>query len=239
MQKTLRKLEKQEPVTVVVAGDSVSVDTHWTFGRKHWIGYLAEALWTHYGDGFITVVNSSKCGLNYPVLEARLDPCVLRFKPDLVMLPLGLSDDPKENLPLEACRASARRVVQRIRDTGGEVLFGTPNPVVFGFWEPRPGGAGMGEAYDQHEKRGYRLARELVQLAHELGCPVVDHYTLWKNHKVPFRHLTAHPQHLWLRMADTVHPNAIGHLALFRDMAPFFKVPRYFVWEEPPAQESP
>ena len=45
-----------------------------------------------------------------------------------------------------------------------------------------------------------------------------------------------------MRMIDTVHPNAIGHLALFREPAPTFEVPLFFPWEEAPvalAQPAP
>jgi hypothetical protein len=35
-------------------------------------------------------------------------------------------------------------------------------------------------------------------------------------------------------MADTVHPGPSGHLALFREIAPFFNVPKYLPWEEVP-----
>ena len=32
--------------------------------------------------------------------------------------------------------------------------------------------------------------------------------------------------------SDLVHPNAQGHLAIFRSLAPFFEVPPQFTWEE-------
>ena len=48
--------------------------------------------------------------------------------------------------------------------------------------------------------------------------------------------MTSHPQWLRMRMADTVHPNAQGHLAIFRELAPVFRVPRYFPWEEVPVE---
>ncbi|NCO33413.1 MAG: hypothetical protein AUJ92_07290 [Armatimonadetes bacterium CG2_30_59_28] len=58
------------------------------------------------------------------------------------------------------------------------------------------------------------------------------HYAAWQNHGIPFKHQAAHPQHLWLRMADIVHPNALGHLAMFRELAPVFGVSPNFPWEE-------
>ena len=38
-------------------------------------------------------------------------------------------------------------------------------------------------------------------------------------------------------MIDPVHPNALGQLMLFREMAPAFDVAKYFPWEEIPSEK--
>jgi len=226
MQRTLEKLRTQSSVTIVNIGDSVTVDTPWTFGRKNWVQFLAEALWTHYGDGFIWVINSAKCGTSFPRELERLEVAVLRFQPDLVMLQLQMGDD------LEAGKRAAREIVRRVRENGAEVLLRTLNPVVHGFATAAPEGAEPGEAFDGHPSRGESCAQATRDLAAELGCALCDHYALWKQHRKPYTYETANPQGLCMRMADTVHPGPIGHLACFRDIAPLFGVPKYFHWEE-------
>ena len=73
---------------------------------------------------------------------------------------------------------------------------------------------------------------ELVRLAGEAGCEVVDHYTAWRRREYAFAHPGANPRGLWQRMIDPVHPNALGQLILYRELAPVFDVPRFFPWEE-------
>ncbi|HPP12079.1 MAG TPA: SGNH/GDSL hydrolase family protein [bacterium] len=242
MERTLEKLGKQEPTVIVVIGDSCSVDCHWTLGRKNWVQYLSEALWHTYGDGFITVINSSKCGSSYTSELTRLETSVLRFRPDLVVSAIGgLAKDkpPKEADLFATDRAAAREVIKRIQAAGSEILFITWNPVVYGYWQPLPEGARPGEAFPESPAHSEASAKALKDLAEELKLPVVDLYSAWKNHRIPYRFLTAHPQNLWLWMADTIHPGPVGHLAFFRTIAAAFKVSPYFPWEHTPLLEYP
>ncbi|MCM8769723.1 MAG: SGNH/GDSL hydrolase family protein [Candidatus Omnitrophica bacterium] len=242
MKRTLEKLKKQKPTVIVVIGDSCSVDCHWTLGRKNWVGYLTEALWHTYGDGFITVINSSKCGSSYSSELKRLETSVLRFRPDLVVSAIGglkKDENPGRKDPFSADRQAARQVVRRIQAIGGEILFITYNPVVYGYWKPLPFGANPGEAFPESPMHSEASAKALVALARELRLPVVDLYSAWKRHKIPYRFQTSHPQNLWLWMADIVHPGPVGHLAFFRTIAPVFKVSPYFPWEHTPLLKYP
>ncbi len=232
MHRVLEKLRRQEPVTIVVSGDSCSVDTHWTRGHKNWVQLLSEALWETYGDGFIWVVNSSACGLGWSRERERMEQSLLRFAPDLVVFAIGgLSARSPE--ALQADREVATEVIRRVQAAGAEVLLNTYNPVVYGYWDPIPEGAQPGEAFLDHPSRGAAGAQALVDLAAELQVPIVDHYAAWAAHQVPFHHRTAHPQNLWIRMGDTVHPGPQGHMAIFRALAPVFEVDAQFPWEEP------
>jgi hypothetical protein len=235
MERTLARLRNREPTTIVVTGDSRSVATPWTLGRKNWIEYLHEALWASYGDGFIYMINSCRCGADYCGELERLDTSVLRFRPDLVILGLHFGDGGRGEQGLEDSRDAVRETVARIRAAcGSDILFSVNNPVVYGYWEPRPADARPGEVYGGPDGRAERCHEALTEAIAELGLPVCDHYTLWKRHRKPVKHQSSHPQGLWMRMADTIHPGPTGHLALFREIAPFFRVPEYFPWEEVP-----
>jgi len=237
MEKTLAKLRAKEPVTIVVVGDSCWLETPWTYGRKNWVSYLHEALWAAYGDGLVTMINQSRCGNSFESELKIMDRSILRFSPDLVILGLIVRGDTEEER--ETSRTQAREMAGRIRERGGEILFATHTPVVYGFWKGTPATARPGEAFPDAPSRGAVHARALVELAGELGCPVVDHYAAWAGHTVPYAHLGAHPQGLWMRVIDTVHPGPTGHLAVFRATAPFFKVSAYFPWEEVPLAMGP
>lgn len=232
MLKTLDKLKKAQPVTLVIVGDSASVDTPWTMGRKNWVGYLSEALWATYGDGVVTMINSSRCGNTFAAELPRLEQSVLRFKPDLTILSLGLAEMLSKEFDPATSVSRARQMITILQQGGSEVLVRTFNPVVFGYWDPLPPGARPGEAF---ETKGLSSswAAQLAAVGRDLGCVVIDHFARWKAHRLPYRHEAASPQGLRMRMSpDTVHPGAVGHLAFFRELAPVFEVPRYFPWEE-------
>jgi|GEM_PF-3384205 len=230
---TLGKLRRKEPVTILVVGDSNSVITFHTCGRMNWVGYLSEALWATYGDDLVTMINTSRCGYNWTALADELESRVLRWKPDLVILSLGLNDSRHGKEGLGPCLTAARSVITTIRGSvGAEVFLRTNNPVVYGYWEPRPEGARPGEACEHGEYATLLYIQALLDLARELGCPVCDHYAAWKAKHYLFEQPSANPQGLRLRMNDVIHPNAIGQLAFFRELAPHFGVPMYFPWEE-------
>ena len=232
MQKTLDKLKAAKPVTIVVVGDSISIDTPWTLGRKNWVGYLAEALWATYGDGLVTMINSSRCGNSSGQELQRMEHSILRFKPDLTILSLGLGDTPSKSSEMENSADRARQLITAVQRSGSEVLVLTSTPIVYGYWDPLPPGARSGEAFDT-EGLATAWAARLTSVGHELGCVVVDHFSLWKKHRIPYKSEASNPQGLRMRMGpDTVHPGPVGHMALFRDMAPVFGVPRYFPWED-------
>jgi lysophospholipase L1-like esterase len=39
------------------------------------------------------------------------------------------------------------------------------------------------------------------------------------------------PNKLWMRMSDATHPNALGYLAFFRELAPLFDLDTKLSWE--------
>ncbi len=129
-------------------------------------------------------------------------------------------------------KRDVRTTVGRIRETcGSEILIRTPNPIVAEPGGPYPQGKGPGDAYDPDNRPLRAYAAALVELAQELDCAVVDHYTLWTQETFTVRHPVANPCGLWLRMADRVHPNWLGHQVFYRELAPSLGLPRYFPWE--------
>jgi lysophospholipase L1-like esterase len=101
--------------------------THATHGRHNWFTCLNEALWETYADGFITMINTAKCGTSFAEWEDRLDHYVLRFDPDLVIVSVGLNDAIQNAAAAEESKNTARRIVGRVREGGSEVLFRTFN----------------------------------------------------------------------------------------------------------------
>jgi lysophospholipase L1-like esterase len=234
VQRTIAKLKAGEHVTIVAFGDSNTEITFHTRGRMNWVGLLAEAIFETYGNGVCTLINSGKCGSR--VLEAlgRLDRDVLRYRPDLVIVAFGMNDAGRGEAALPAFRDDLRTLVRRIREAcGSEILLRTSNPVVTVSGVPLPPEQPHpGRPWDPPERPLAAYARVTVEVAAELGCTCVDHYTLWSRKETWSGLPVADPQGLWMRMGDAIHPGALGHLVFFRELAPLFGVPAHFPWED-------
>jgi lysophospholipase L1-like esterase len=206
----------------------------------NWVGLLTEALWERHGDGLVTMINVSECGLNFLGLLAQLERKVLRWQPDLVILKLWLAGLRDADASVEtAAQQAFRDVVTRIRAARPgdvDILVCTPNPRVLCHGHEMPAGAQPGEVHE-HPHWNSRRNAQLVALAKANGCAVVDHFTAWQRKTYAFAHPGSNPRGLWQRMIDPVHPNAVGHLAMFRELAATFDVAPQFLWEEaPPAR---
>lgn len=234
MKKTLEKLKNGKHATIVAFGDSITEATFHTRGRMNWVQLLEEAIFEEYGNGICTMINSGKCASSYREGLSRIERDVLRFNPDLVILAFGMNDAGAGMEGLAAFKEDVRKTVALIREQcGSEILIRTPNPVVIVAGLPMPAKqAEPGKVWDKPERPLKEYAVALVELAAELNCPCVDHYTLWTNEKFTFKHPVANPCGLWPRMGDAIHPGFLGHLAFFRELSPLFKVAKYFPWEE-------
>jgi len=234
MEKTLIKLNAGEPVTIVVVGDSNTIVSMNTQGRLNWVGYLTEALWERYGDGVVTMINVSECGYSYSRLVADFDRKIARWQPDLAVCHLWLAGDSGPEPGALDGPAAFREVVRRLREigsAGAELLVSTQNPRVLCHGHDIPDGAEPGTVYEIPSWNTARNA-ELVALAKANNCAVVDHFTAWQKKRYTFAHAGANPRGLWQRMIDPVHPNALGQLMIFREMASLFDVATHFPWEE-------
>ena len=233
MKKTIAKLRNGELTTIVALGDSITENTFHTHGRMNWVSLLDEAIFETYGNGVCQVINSGKCGSTFRDALTRLDHDVIKYHPDLAIISFGMNDCGRGMEGLEEFKQEVRTTIVRIREAcGSEILLRTPNPQV-----AAPGmhdllGVGPGAAYEPPGRPLHVYAAALVELATELDCEVVDHYTLWTQAKFTCARPVSNPCGLWLRMGDVIHPNWQGHLVFYREIADKFATPRFFPWED-------
>lgn len=216
----LSKLAKGEQVTIVALGDSNTELTFHTRGYLNWTGILQEALYEKYGPNKVIMINAGCSGENAAGGLARLKRDVLRFSPDLVIVCYWDGD----MKPLKA-------IIQNVQSTGkAEILLRTPNPVIATNQPPVIPAVIAGREWPESSLKV--TAKKIVRLGAELCVPVVDHYTSWlkadASHDGP---PTSNPNRLWLRMSDSLHPGPLGHVAFYRDLAPFFGLPLKLSWE--------
>lgn len=225
MEKFRQKIKSGKKVTIVALGDSITELTWHTRGHLNWVGLLQEALFETYGRNRCWVINSGRCGDRAEYGLARLAEDVYRFQPDLVIISYGMNDAGGGEAYLPTFRKSMIRLIREIREkTGADILLRTPNPV---FGQPT-----ALTAVEVPGTCNARYAREIVKIAKREKCVVVDHYRKWKELEKLNGTIPEEPNHPWLYMSDSIHPGFQGHLAFFRELAPYFKVPVYFPWEK-------
>ena len=230
LKRTLDKLARHEQVTIVALGDSNTEFTWHTGGRLNWVGLLQESLFEKHGANMVMMINAGLCGGTAVEALNRLDRDVIRFHPDLVIIAFSMNDAFRGEAGLEPFSQAIRKIVQILRDKCGcDILLRTTNPVVVVNQPNLPPGIKPGDEWPGMHHAMY--AKRLVELGTELNCPVVDHYTLWTQTKRR-RDWGQDPNHLWMRMSDAFHPNALGHVCFYREMAHFFEVPPSFPWEK-------
>jgi lysophospholipase L1-like esterase len=229
----VKKLKAGQHVTVVALGDSITEITFHTRGQMNWVGLLSEAIFEAYGAALCTMINAGMCGSTVREALGRLDRDVSRFHPDLVIVSFGMNDAGGGLDDLPTFRDEVRQLIGRIRQSReSEVLIRTPNPIVTVNGLPAPPEQPeVGQPWESRQQPVKAYAQALVELAGELECPVVDHYTLWANSRHPFKHQTANPQGLWFWMSDAIHPGPLGHMMFFRQLAPLFDLDARFPWE--------
>lgn len=234
MKNIFEKLQNGKHVTIVAFGDSITETTFHTQGRMNWVQLLEEAIFEEYGNGVCAMINSGKCASSYREGLSRIERDVLRYNPDMVILAFGMNDAGAGLDELPTFKENVRKTVTLIREQcDSEILIRTPNPVITVAGLPMPAEQPEpGKSWDNPNRPLKEYAATLVDLAVELNCSCVDHYTLWTEKQFCVKHAVADPIGLWPRMGDAIHPGFLGHLAFFRELAPLFKVSEYFPWEE-------
>ena len=217
----IQKLEKGQQVTIVVLGDSNTELTFHTRGHLNWPYLLQEALFEKYGPNKVIMINVAKCGTGADDGLQRLDRDVLRFDPDLVIICYwcGKFDEIKQ-------------IITKVRQhNNAEVLLRTPNPVIAVNMPPVTPKVIPGKEWPTWSNA--ELAQKIVALGKEMDVIVVDHYKSWMAAAdIPYAGLpVTNPNKLWMRMSDSMHPGALGHLEFYRDLAPYFGLPDKLSWE--------
>ena len=216
----LKKLENGEQVTIVVLGDSNTELTFHTRGHLNWPLLLQEALFEKYGPNKVIMINVAHCGTTAENGLLRLERDVFRFQPDLLITCYWGEDiDPLRKIVKESHAAGIK-----------EILLRTPNPVIAPNM-PKVNLPVIGGEEWPGSQVG-EVTRKILALGEEMNVPVCDHYNAWLQSE--YSHdgsPSTNPNKLWMRMSDALHPNALGHLAFYRELAPFFNLPPKLSWE--------
>ncbi|MFI9365783.1 SGNH/GDSL hydrolase family protein [Kitasatospora sp. NPDC053057] len=178
------------PMTWVMAGDSITQAVYHTHGARGWVEHVQERVCWQLDRLTDVVVNTGVSAWRATDVLGAYDFVIGRFAPDVLSLSLGTNDARAGLDGLAEYRDAMREIIRR--SAGAQIVLHTPLVVSHSGRAPRA------------EMPAYCQA--VRELAAETGALLVDHEAHWL---AAFPDGEAIP---WLD--DPAHPNAVGHLQL-------------------------
>jgi lysophospholipase L1-like esterase len=172
------KLKKGE--RIVFLGDSI---TQAGVGPKGYVTLVRKALDEKHGGLGVTVIGAGISGNKVPDLQKRLARDVLKRKPTLVVIYIGINDvwhglaNPANGTPKDRFESGLEDVIGRIQAQGARVVLCTPSVI-----GEKPDGSNTGDArLDEYSQISRRVARKMKVPVCDLRKAFVDY--LKKNNK--------------------------------------------------------
>lgn len=191
-----RLLRGDSPATWVFTGDSITHGALFTEGWRSFVEHFAERVRWELRRFDDVVINTGVCGENTGGLLSCLSDRILRFRPDVVLVMLGMNDSLAGPSGRAAFHKNLCEITGRLREGGCIPVLQTPNTI-----------------YTPHASTRSDLPA-YVEIVREVAAwcevPLVDHWQYWQEAR-------SEPQAIldWLQ-DQSIHPNHLGHRALSR-----------------------
>ena len=190
----LAKLKSKETaLTWVITGDSITHGAWFTNGARSYPEHLAERVRGEMLRFRDIIINTGVSGEISTGLLADYDWRVLRFKPDVVSINLGMNDCAR--VPLEQHKKEMVEMITKAKQSGAIVILHATNTVF---------------SEHGHAKKLPPFIEAVRELAKEHDVMLVDHYKMFTEQKQGVENRT------WF--ADAIHPNGLGHAHMAAEM---------------------
>lgn len=206
MLNTIARLSQGERQLIVCIGDSITEQNYHLDGKLNYVGQFSEKLLDTFGRKHL-LLNAGVSGDTTWGIVERLERDALRFKPDLLLLMIGLNDSTRGAEQVPAFRSNLRTIINRTREARCELLLLTQNGISF-------------EQHDNVERRNSYPAyvAALRETAAELNVPLCDMYRAWEEE------IARNPNNHWRFMDDGIHPNERGHAFMAQTLYAFLGI---------------
>lgn len=178
-----------DPLTWVFTGDSITHGAAHTRGARSYVEHIAERVRWEMQRRRDVIINTGISGERAPGLLADLEHRVLRFKPDIVSLMIGMNDcadGPAGRAKFQ--QALGQLLEQMSRATRCVILLHTPNAIT---------------PWDEQRQDLPAYVEIVRQAARERDVILIDQHKHWSERKEPITYLLED---------GTIHPNAAGHV---------------------------
>jgi isoamyl acetate esterase len=145
---------------IIFLGDSI---TQAGVGAKGYVTLIKKALAEKHKDLGIEVVGAGISGNKVPDLQRRLEKDVLKKKPTLVVIYIGINDvwhgenDPKNGTSKEKFKDGLKEIITKIQDGGANVLLCTPTVI----GEKTGGSNKLDAQLDEYAEVSRKVAKEM------------------------------------------------------------------------------
>lgn len=183
-----------EPMTWVMAGDSITQAVFHTHGERGWVEHAHERIRFQLDRLTDIVVNTGVSGWRAPGVLGSYEHLIGRFRPDVLSISLGTNDARAGLAGLDEFREAMHTIIAKTRSDHEGVQIALHTPALVNL-------AGRDERGEQPA-----YCQAVREIAAETDSLLVDHEAHWLA-----RFPDAEPL-AWLD--DPIHPNAAGHLAM-------------------------
>ncbi|MEY9848876.1 SGNH/GDSL hydrolase family protein [Streptacidiphilus sp. MAP5-3] len=183
-----------EPMTWVMAGDSITQAVLHTHGERGWVEHLHERIRWQLDRLTDIVVNTGVSGWRAPDVLGSFEHLIGRFRPDVLSISLGTNDARAGLAGLDEFREAMHAIIARSRNECAGVQVVVHTPVLVSL-------AGRGARGEQPA-----YCQAVREIAAETGALLVDHEAHWR---ARFQDADPIP---WLD--NPAHPNPVGHLEM-------------------------
>lgn len=184
-------LKSTQPATWVFTGDSITHGALYTEGWRCFPELFAERVRWELRRFLDVVINTGVVGERSSGLLKNLEQRVLRFRPEVAFLLIGMNDATSGPDGRTLFRKNLREIVGRVRESGSIPVLQTPNMVFFANSRTR---ADLPAYVD--------VIREI---ASRTETPLIDHWQHWQSSKPQAEQILP-----WLQ-DQSIHPNVYGH----------------------------
>lgn len=197
-------LRQDEPLTWIFTGDSITQGAVATRGCRSYSELFSERVRWEMRRLRDLVINAGAAGTRAEGLLQDLQWRVLRFRPDVVAMMLGIGDSKAGPAGRNAFRETLQRTVEAVRAEGGRPVLQTPNKVDL---QQSPQHADLPAYVDI-----------LRAVANSGDVPLIDHWAHWEQMLADRIHLRS-----WLA-SDGIHPGIYGHRELAKLLMAEFEI---------------
>lgn len=184
--------EPAQPLTWVITGDSITQGAKWVGRERSYPEIIQERIRWEMNRRRDFFINTGISGERVAGLRADFEWRVLRFRPDVVSLMIGMNDAVAGPAGRPAFAAELRAIIAQIRAAGAIPLLHRTNPIDT-------------ENPDSARRADLPAYNDIIaQVAQDTHTILIDHWAHWHQAKPT-------PAVLREWLADPIHPNGAGH----------------------------